>query len=79
FVAAQIKEDSKAAVMLAGETLVISLIGFYIASWDKMEYAVMTYPWIVLIVLSFNIFLGKWTGLRLGEYLRFKKILKKIN
>lgn len=79
FVAAQIKEDSKAAVILAGETLVISLIGFYIASWDKVIYAVMAYPWIVFIVLALNVFLGKWTGLRLGEYFRFKKVLKKIN
>jgi len=31
----------------------------------------------VLLTLPINFFLGKWTGLRLSEYLRFKEILKK--
>lgn len=77
FVTAQIKGGSKAAIVLATETLGISLLGFYIASWSVVENLVMSYPWVILIVLSFNIFLGKWTGLRLGEYFRFKSILKK--
>jgi hypothetical protein len=79
FVTAQIKGGSKAAIILAVETLGISLVGYYIASWSVLEKLIMTYPWVIFIVLSFNIFLGKWTGLRLGEYFRFKGILKKVN
>jgi len=36
------------------------------------------YPWIILLSVPINIFLGKWTGLRLSEYLRFKEVIKKI-
>lgn len=77
FVTAQIKGGSKAAIILAVETLLISLLGYYLASWNVVENLVMSYPWVILIVLSFNVFLGKWTGLRLGEYFRFKSILSK--
>ncbi len=77
FVATQIKKGSKTAIVLAIETLGISLLGFYLVSWQKFEALIMTYPWLVLLAIVFNIFLGKWTGLRLNEYWRFKDVLKK--
>ena len=77
FVATQIKKGSKTAIILAIETLGISLLGFYLVSWKTLETTIMTYPWLVIIVIIANIPLGKWTGLRLNEYWRFKEILKK--
>lgn len=77
FVAVQIEKGNKTAVVLALETLLISIVGFYLASWEVLIRLLVAEPWIVLATLPVNFFLGKWTGLRLSEYLRFKDILKK--
>jgi len=79
FVAVQIEKGNRTAVILAFETLVISIAGYYIASWPPLIQLIATHPWIILLTLPINVLLGKWTGLRLSEYIRFKQILKKIS
>lgn len=78
FIAAQIEKGGKTAFLLALETLIISLVGFYIAKWQGLIEAIMAYPWLILLVVPFNIFLGKWSGLRLSEYWRFREVIKKM-
>ncbi|MDD3487620.1 MAG: 7TM domain-containing protein [Candidatus Moranbacteria bacterium] len=76
FVAVQIEKGGRAALILAFETLLISVIGYYIASWTALIGFVLNYPWVTLLTIPANIFLGKWTGLRLSEYFRFREIIK---
>ena len=78
FIAVQIEKGNQAAVFLAFETLVISVIGFYIASWGILIRFLVLYPWTILLTIPINIVLGKWTGLRLSEYIRFKDVIKKF-
>ncbi len=78
FVAVQIEKGNKNALILAFETLLISIIGFYIAGWQSLRDFLTIYPWIVLLTIPINIALGKWTGLRVSEYLRFRNIIKKF-
>ena len=76
FVAIQIEKGNKVAMILAAETLVISVLGFYIASSKILINLLINHPWIVLLTIPFNVLLGKWTGLRISEYYRFRKIIK---
>lgn len=79
FVAAQIEKGNRTALFLASVTLIISIIGYYLMSWKAFGEIILAYPWqALLVVVLINIFLGKWTGLRLSEYWRFKEILKKM-
>jgi len=78
FVAVQIEKGTRAAIMLATETLFISIIGFFIASSETLIRFIASYPWIVFFTLPINVAMGKWTGLRLSEYLRFKEIIKNL-
>ena len=78
FITVQIEKGNKVAVLLAVETLIISIVGFYIASSTTLIRILASYPWIVLFTLPINILLGKWTGLRLSEYIRFRKVIKNI-
>lgn len=78
FVATQIEKGNRTALILALETLLIALVGYYLASWGFLINAIKAYPWIILFSLPINVLLGKWTGLRLVEYFRFREILKKI-
>jgi hypothetical protein len=78
FVATQIEKGNNAALVLAGLTLGISLIGYAVASWPFLIRGIVTYPWLILFTIPINIFLGKWDGLRLTEYIRFREILKNL-
>lgn len=78
FIAVQIEKGNQTAVILAFETLIISVVGFYIASWNELIRFLVNYPWAVLLTIPINIVLGKWTGLRLSEYIRFKDVIKKF-
>ncbi len=76
FVATQIEQGSKTALILAFETLVISIIGYFIVSQPFLRDFFLTHPWVILFTLLINIGLGKWTGLRLIELIRFRQILR---
>lgn len=76
FIAVQIEKGNRAAVILSFETLFISVIGYYIASWPFLIKMILHYPWISLLTIPINISLGKWTGLRMSEYFRFRQIIK---
>jgi hypothetical protein len=76
FIAVQVEKGNRAAVILSLETLFISVIGYYVASWPLLIGTIIRFPWISLLTIPINIFLGKWTGLRLSEYFRFRQIIK---
>jgi hypothetical protein len=78
FVSVQIEKGNRTAVLLAFETLLISVVGYYLASWPALIRLLLAHPWIIILTLPINVFLGKWTGLRITEYLRFKEVLKKM-
>lgn len=75
FVATQIEKGNKTAIILAAETLLLSLVGYFIARSAPLAQFLLLHPWIILFTIPVNILLGKWRGLRLSEYFRFRKIL----
>jgi len=75
FVAVQLEKGTRVALILAAETLGISLVGYALISWPAFILFILAYPWTVLLTIPLNIILGKWTGLRLSEYVRFSRIL----
>lgn len=75
FVATQIEKGNKTAIVLAAETLFLSLVGYFIARSAPLAQSLLLHPWIILLTIPVNILLGKWRGLRLSEYFRFRKIL----
>jgi len=78
FVTVQIEKGDRVAFMLAAETLIISILGFYIASWPLLINFIISYPWIVILTIPMNLVIGKWTGLRITEYVRFREIIKNM-
>ncbi len=78
FIATQIEKGSRVALILALETLVISVVGYFLVSWRELTTLILQYPWLILFTFVINFSLGKWTGLRLTEYMRFRKILKHL-
>lgn len=70
-----IKKGKKAAYLLTIGTLFISSLTYVLISWSWLQDTMLTYPYISPLMLILNFIIGKWTGLRLKEYFRFKNIL----
>lgn len=64
----------RAAKDLAG-TLVVMLACFAVMSSLALQVLVIGFPEVLLIVVAANIYLGRWVGMRLSEYLRFRPTL----
>ncbi len=63
-----------AAQELAGTVLVI--LGCYVLMHSlALQVLVIGYPEVLLVVVALNIWLGRWTGVRISEYVRFRKLL----
>lgn len=78
FVATQIEKGTKTAFLLAGETLLIAIVGYYLISWRGLVITLLEYPWLVLFTFVINFMLGRFSGLRITEYLRFRKVLERL-
>lgn len=75
FVEVQIRLGFREATQLTLETLSLSIIATLIIQWDALQSLVVGFPEVILVTIPINILLGRWTGLRLTEYFRFRKIL----
>ncbi len=79
FIASQIERGRKEAIILTIETLILSIVCYLIAIWPWLRVFVLTYPFLIILgTILINILLGKWTGLRISEYARFRKVIKSI-
>lgn len=79
FIASQIERGRKEAIILTIETLILSIICYWVAIWPWLRDFILTYPFFVIMgTIIMNILLGKWTGLRISEYARFRKVIKSI-
>jgi len=76
FVKVQIEKGLWTAVQLAIETLVISTLCYFLVSWEALRTFFLSYPEMVLLTIPINYLLGKWTGLRISEFFRFRELRK---
>lgn len=78
FIVVQIEKGAKTAVFLSFETLLVSTIAYLITSISSLKHLMLSYPWLLILVVLVNFGLGKWTGLRFSEYFRFKEVVKNV-
>ncbi len=58
------------------ESLVVAIIAYLIISWEKLTGLLFDYPLLILLLLPVNYLIGRFTGLRAREFLRFRNILE---
>jgi len=78
FISIQIERGNKGAAMLVLETLIVVVGCYYLASWHILRTFFLSYPEVVLLTLVVNYLIGKWSGLRLFEMYRFRKVIKNV-
>lgn len=79
FVKVQIEEGARGALILTLETILLSMVSFFIVNGTFFRSFLLAYPEIIFLSLIVNILIGKWTGLRLWEYYRFREVIEAIH
>jgi hypothetical protein len=76
FIAVQFTAGARQALTITAWTLALAVVCYYIVSWELLRTIVVSYPEVILLAIPINILLGRWSGLRLTEYFRFRKLLR---
>jgi len=67
------RSGSEARAMIL-QTFVLAMFASLILGWEVVQKTVLLYPELIYFGVGvFDIFMGKYTGLRLSEYWLFKK------
>lgn len=87
FVNVQSGKGFKQAIILILQTVLVSIIAYIVIGgqidlflfefkFSMLQGFILSYPEIILLFIIINIFLGRWTGLKLLEYVRFREVLR---
>lgn len=75
FINVQIEKGYRTALILATETLALSSVGYFIVATPEVQEFIFRNPAIIIVFFFLIIFLGRYEGLRVSEYIRFRKLL----
>ncbi len=76
FIDAQITRTFRVALWMTLETLFLALLAFFVLSLQRLQVWVLLNPELAVVLIALTDFLiGKYTGLRLLEYWRFRKLI----
>lgn len=77
FIRVQLGKSVKTAASLTFETLLLSLISYLFLTLKPLQEYVLLYPEIALLsTAALDLLLGNYTGLRVMEFYRFRKLIK---
>ncbi|MDD3679625.1 MAG: 7TM domain-containing protein [Candidatus Shapirobacteria bacterium] len=78
FIEVLIGKNSKEALRMTGQTLVVAVFGYWFLSWRSLQGFVLLNPEIIFLsLLIVNLVIGRYSGLRWLEYRRFRSIFLK--
>ncbi|HEX9049246.1 MAG TPA: 7TM domain-containing protein [Anaeromyxobacter sp.] len=69
------EDGARAAGKELGGTLVVMLACYLVMNSLALQVLVIGFPEVLFLVLAANIYLGRWVGMRLSEYRRFRGLL----
>ncbi|MBU1151892.1 hypothetical protein KJ632_03655, partial [Patescibacteria group bacterium] len=89
FISVRTDKGLTSATILMIGTIVVSITAYFFAGgeinliigtiqMDFLKDVLITYPETIFVFLIINLILGKWTGLRLMEHIRFREVLRHI-
>lgn len=75
FIINETRKGLKNTCKLALQTIILVIICYFIVLWEPLKIFIIKYPEIIILFILINFFIGRWTGLRFLEYVRFWKII----
>lgn len=77
FIEVQMGKSLRQAMRMTAETFALSLASLALLTWRWLQQFVLLQPELVVLSTAlFNFLLGRFTGMRLLEYRRFRRLLK---
>jgi len=77
FIDIQVGRSSNEARDIILQTFILAMVSSLILGWEVVQRAVLIYPELIFFgVAVFDIFVGRYTGLRLAEYMMFRAVTK---
>lgn len=73
------EESLSEALLIYGQTLIVTLSCYWILSANVIQHFFITFPEVLIGIAGLSLLLGKWIGLQLFEYSRFSKIDEEIS
>lgn len=78
FIALQFKSGIRQAMKVTTWTIILAIVCYLIVRWELLRTIIISFPEVILLTIPINILLGRWTGLRLTEYVRFRTLLRHV-
>jgi len=78
FISIQAEKGMRMSLQMLVEVVLVSVVCYFIVGqWEFLRTALLARPEWIFAFLAFDVLLGRFTGLRLTEYFRFRDVLKK--
>lgn len=71
------KTNFKSMLFVSFETILLTVFNYTLISWQDFQAFLLESPWIIILLIIINLYVGRFKGLRLREYWRFREILDK--
>ena len=56
-------------------TLIVVAAAYAVMESQFLQSMVLAFPEILLVLIALNMWLGKWIGMRVSEFIRFRKLI----
>lgn len=76
FISIQTGKGLKSALIIIFEVILVAVICYFVAEWSALKTLMLGHPEIIFLFLAANVILGRWAGLRVMEYFRFRDIFR---
>jgi len=77
FIDIQVSRSSSEARDIILQTFILAMVSSLLLGWEVVQKAVLLYPEMFFFgVALFDVFVGRYTGLRWAEYVMFKRVIK---
>lgn len=76
FLSSQSAEGIRSALVAVVETVLVALIAYAFVDWAMIKDNVLAMPELVILPFLGIIWLGRFTGLRVSEYIKFRSLLR---
>jgi hypothetical protein len=70
----QLQRSNYETVSITTTTIIIAIGGYFLLSSNLLRTIILVYPELILLLIPANLIIGRYFGLRLTEYYRFKPI-----
>ncbi|MDF1562885.1 MAG: UUP1 family membrane protein [Deltaproteobacteria bacterium] len=70
-----VERGSREALLHLGGTMVVMLACYVVMTSLAFQVLIIGFPEVLLLVVAADVYLGRWVGMRLFEYLRFRRLL----